>query len=99
MVKNSESRSVISKSLRPHRLYSPTQDYTVPNLGIEPRSPALQVVLYHLSQQESPPANTVDLTDEGLIPGWEDPLEEGKPAPVFLPGESYRQRSLPGYSP
>ena len=32
--------------------------------------------------------------------GWEDPLEEGRGStPVFLPGESYRQRSLVGYSP
>ena len=32
--------------------------------------------------------------------GWEDPLEEGvAPAPVFLPGEFHRQRSLVGYSP
>ena len=29
--------------------------------------------------------------------GWEDPLEEGvAPAPVFLPGEFHRQRSLLG---
>ena len=28
--------------------------------------------------------------------GWEDPLEERarQPTPVFLPGESHRQRSL-----
>ena len=33
--------------------------------------------------------------------GWEDPLEKGMeiPTPVFLPGESHRQRSLVGYSP
>ena len=31
-----------------------------------------------MNHQKRPPANTVDLTDEGLIPGWEDPLEEGK---------------------
>ena len=31
--------------------------------------------------------------------GWEDPLEEGMATPVFLPGESYGQRSLVGYSP
>ena len=37
--------------------------------------------------------------------GWEDPLEEGmaieelKDTPVFLPGESQRQRNLVGYSP
>ena len=32
--------------------------------------------------------------------GWEDPLEKGKATPpVFLPRESYGQRSLTGYSP
>ena len=32
--------------------------------------------------------------------GWEDPLEkETAPPPVFLPGKSYGQRSLGGYSP
>ena len=32
--------------------------------------------------------------------GREDPLEKGMvPTPVFLPGESHRQRSLAGYSP
>ena len=32
--------------------------------------------------------------------GQEDPLEEGTATtPVFLPGESHRQRSLAGYSP
>jgi len=32
--------------------------------------------------------------------GWEDALEEGmQPTPVFLPGESHGQRSLPSYSP
>ena len=32
--------------------------------------------------------------------GQEDPLKEGmQPTPVFLPGESLWQRSLPGYSP
>ena len=31
--------------------------------------------------------------------GWEDPLEkDSKPTPVFLPGKSYEQRSLAGYS-
>ena len=31
---------------------------------------------------------------------WEDSLEEGmQPTPVFLPGKSYGQRSLVGYSP
>ena len=32
--------------------------------------------------------------------GWDDPLEKGmQPTPVLLPGESYGQRSLAGYSP
>ena len=32
-------------------------------------------------------------------PGWEDLLEEGwQPIPVFLLGESHRQKSLAGYS-
>ena len=32
--------------------------------------------------------------------GEEDPLEEApQPTPVFLPGESHRQRSLAGYHP
>ena len=32
--------------------------------------------------------------------GWENILEEHKqPTPVFLPGESYRQRSRAGCSP
>ena len=30
---------------------------------------------------------------------WEDPLEEGQPTPIFLPGKSHGQRSLVGYSP
>ena len=40
-----------------------------------------------------------DAGDTGSIPGWEDPLEEGmQSTPIFLPGESYGQRSLAGYS-
>ena len=31
--------------------------------------------------------------------GQEDPLEEGNPVQLLLPGESHRQRSLAGYSP
>ena len=31
--------------------------------------------------------------------GWDDPLEEEMATPVFLPGQSNGQRSLPGYSP
>ena len=32
--------------------------------------------------------------------GWEDPMGRAwQPTPVFLPGESYGQRNLAGYSP
>ena len=31
--------------------------------------------------------------------GWEDPLDKGMAAHVFLYGESHGQRSLVGYSP
>ena len=31
--------------------------------------------------------------------GQEDPGEGNRPAPVFWPGKSHRQRSLVGYSP
>ena len=49
---------------------------------------------------KNPPANAGDIRDEGLIPelgrspgaGWQS-------TPVFLPGGSYEQRSLAGYSP
>ena len=48
------------------------------------------------------PANAGGLRDVGLIPGSEDPLEEGMASqcsPVFLLGDSHGQRSLGGYSP
>ena len=47
------------------------------------------------------PANVGDLTDVGSIPGsGRSPGGgHGNPTPVFLPGESHRQRSLAGYSP
>ena len=36
---------------------------------------------------------------QGQSLGWEDPLEkEWQSTPVFLPGESHRQRNLEGYS-
>ena len=38
--------------------------------------------------------------DTGLIPGSENTLEkERQHIPIFLPGKSYRKRSLVGYSP
>ena len=46
-------------------------------------------------------ANAGDIRDVGSIPGsgrshWR---RARQPSPVFLPGESYGQRSLAGYSP
>ena len=42
-----------------------------------------------------------DVGDLGLIPrlGRSPGEGNGKPTPVFLPGESYGQRSLVGYNP
>ena len=50
---------------------------------------------------KNPPANAGDILETQFWSlGWEDPLEEGmKSTPVFLPGESHRQRSLAGYGP
>ena len=46
----------------------------------------------------NPPASAGDM---GLIPesGRSLGRGHGNPLPVFLPGESHRQRSLAGYSP
>ena len=50
---------------------------------------------------ENTPANAGDLRDKGLVPGsGRSPKGQVKqPTPVFLPGESHRQRSLVGYRP
>ena len=58
---------------------------------------ASQVVL----EVKNPPSNAGDIRDIGSIPGsgkipWRSAWQ---PTPVFLPGESYGQRSLAGYSP
>ena len=50
---------------------------------------------------KNPPANAGEVRDVGLIPGsgrspWR---RKWQPTPVFLPGESHRQRSLADYSP
>ena len=50
---------------------------------------------------KEPTCNAGDIGDIGSIPGlgrfpWRRPWQ---PTPVFLPGESYGQRSLAGYSP
>ena len=44
------------------------------------------------------PANAGDAGDAGLIPGKISWRRTWQPTPVFLPGESYGQRSLAGYS-
>ena len=47
---------------------------------------------------KNPPANAVDIRDMDSIPGkitW----RAWQPTPIFLPGESRRQRSLVGCSP
>ena len=46
-------------------------------------------------------ASSGDVKDAGSIPGSERASGEGKwqCTPVFLPGESYGQRNLSGYSP
>ena len=51
---------------------------------------------------KNPPANAGDIKDTGLIPGsgrYPGGEHSSPPTPVFLPGESYGQRSLVGYSP
>ena len=47
---------------------------------------------------ENPPADAGDIRDAGSIPGSGRSLGEGRPTPVFLPGESHGQRSLVGWS-
>ena len=46
---------------------------------------------------KNPSTNAGDKVDEGLIS--ESGISPGGRHPVFLPGESYRQRSLAGYNP
>ena len=52
---------------------------------------------------KKPPATAGDVRDVGLIPGSGGPMgllcRAQQPTPVFLPGESHRQRSLSDYSP
>ena len=43
------------------------------------------------------PVNAGDV--RGSIPGWENPLEEWQPTPVFLPEKLHGQKSLVDYSP
>ena len=50
---------------------------------------------------KNPPANARDVRDMGSTPelGRFPWRKAWQPTPVFLPGESHRQRSLVGYSP
>ena len=49
---------------------------------------------------KNPSANARDIRDTGSIPGLGRVPGEGHGNPLeFLPGESYGQRSLEGYSP
>ena len=50
---------------------------------------------------KNPPANAGDIIDLGLIPGLEDPLEEGMATPLQYSclENPHGQRSLTGYSP
>ena len=47
----------------------------------------------------NPHANAEDIRDAGSIPGSVRKCKKWQPTPVFLPGKSYGQRSLLGYSP
>ena len=47
---------------------------------------------------KNPPANAGDMRNTGSIPGKIPWRRKWQPTPVFLPGESYGQRSLAGYS-
>ena len=73
------------------------------------RSHMLQLRVHMLQQKlqpnklkkENSPANAGDIKDTGFDP-WVMKIpwrKSWKPTPVFLPGESHRQRSLAGYSP
>jgi len=49
---------------------------------------------------KNPPANAADATDMSWLSGSGRSLEKKrKPTPVFLPGESLREKSLTGYCP
>ena len=48
---------------------------------------------------KNPPADAGNARDTVRSLGWEIPWQRAwQPTPVFLPGESYGQRSLAGYS-
>ena len=47
---------------------------------------------------KNPPANAGDIRDADSVPGSRRSPGGGQRTPVFLPGESYGQRSLVNYS-
>ena len=69
----------------------------LPDPGIKPGSPSC-IAIPGGSVVKNTPANAEDV---GSIPGSGRSPGGGKwqPTPVFLPGESHRQRSLAGYNP
>ena len=102
----SESGSVMFDSLRLHGLYSPWNSpgqntgvgslsllQGIPNPGIEPRSPALQVDSLPAEPQEKPKNNGVgslipsplDLPDPGIEPG--SPALQADSLPAELSGK------------
>ena len=60
---------------------------------------ALTYIHYHALVVKNPPARAGDTRDTGSIPGSGRSSGGGHGTPVFLPGESYGQRSLASYSP
>ena len=128
----SESRSVMSDSLQPHRLSSPWnppgQNIGVgsfsllqgifPTQGLNPSLPHCRQTLYCLSHQGCSVSKNLQkiwfLVDKlyvcvrirnkprmPIITANAELMWRRKcqPTPVFLPGQSHRQRSLVGYSP
>ena len=77
-------------------IYSYNNLYTHVYSSVIHNNQASQVALV----VKDPSANAGDVRDEGLIRGREDLLEEEVAThSVFLPGESYGERCLVGYSP
>ena len=72
----------------------------LPNPGIEPRSPALQVDSLPAEPQGKPSGkeSTCQCRRWKRFHPWVR-RRAWQPTPVFLPGESHGQRSLVGYSP
>ena len=96
LVVKSESRSVVSDSLRVHGLYSPWNSQgqntavgslsllqgVFPTQGSNPGLPHYRQILYRLSHKEALPTNTGDIRDAGLILGLGRSPEEGNGNPL-----------------